>query len=109
MDKDMEYQNWKDFFRHLGDKMVTVDVWGIETRFTLDELFKHFVERMSEEGGEIITPDIFNKKVRSIVLNFGGDPEACHGELDDLMEKTLISIGYGEGVKVLRSTTRWYS
>ena len=37
------------------------------------------------------------------------DKEDCHLDMDDYILKTLDSLGYEAGVKVFRSTPKWYS
>jgi hypothetical protein len=56
-----------------------------------------------------MSPEEFTERVRGIVEKLDGDAEAYHGAIDDLMEETLIELGYGEGVEMLRKPARWYS
>lgn len=37
------------------------------------------------------------------------DAEAGHRSLDEIMERTLIALGYGDGVARIRASTRWYA
>jgi hypothetical protein len=64
------------------------------------------VAKMSENQK---SPEEFTAKVKDAVERFGGDPEAVHGETDTLMEDMLSALGYGEGVDLIRATTRWYA
>jgi hypothetical protein len=52
----------------------------------------------------IITPDEFEAKMESFI----GDPHDAHVQMDDLMEKTLISLGYEKGVEVFQKQDKWY-
>jgi hypothetical protein len=56
-----------------------------------------------------MSPEMFRDEVFIILENNQGDTEARHAKLDDLMEELLVSLGYGEGVKVIRSSERWYA
>jgi len=56
-----------------------------------------------------MTPEEFEAQVRQIRSDLGGDIEMCHGALDDLMENLLTELGYGEGIKLIEQTDRWYA
>lgn len=66
-----------------------------------------------------MTPEEFAAEVRKIIAKHDReakkgfpkwmDYEACHSDTDDLMEQALISLGYGEGIALIRKTTRWYA
>ena len=56
-----------------------------------------------------ISPEIFNRKVRGILFKYDGDTEASHFGLDELMEETLVALGYSEGVEAIKNSSRWYS
>lgn len=56
-----------------------------------------------------MTPERFLEEVRIIGTSYCGDLEALHGATDTLMEELLISLGYGEGVELIRSMERWYA
>ena len=43
------------------------------------------------------------------ILESGESEEGRHAEMDKLLMKTLVSLGYGEGVKVFKSTPKWYA
>ena len=57
----------------------------------------------------MMTPERFLEKVRQICEEESGDVEAFHDSTDILMEELLISLGYGEGVELIRSMERWYA
>jgi len=56
-----------------------------------------------------MTPADFTDKVQKIIDEHSHDPEACHSELDDLMESVLYEAGYGQGVDLIRQIERWYA
>jgi hypothetical protein len=56
----------------------------------------------------MITPEQFVEKVK-VRIEKGEEPEGRHHLTDDLMEEVLIELGYGEGVRLIRATDRWYS
>ena len=61
---------------------------------------------------EKISPDEFVGKMREIKeeLYFkNAYIESCHMEMDELMCETLSSLGYDEGVKLFRTTPKWYA
>ena len=60
-------------------------------------------------GGRTMTPERFLEEVRIIGMANCGDVEALHAETDNLMEELLISLGYGEGVELIRNMERWYA
>jgi hypothetical protein len=37
------------------------------------------------------------------------DTEERHLRTDQMMEDLLISLGYGEGIDLIRGSTRWYA
>ena len=56
-----------------------------------------------------ITPKEFKDEVEGIVFStesYGADVK--HEMLDELMEDLLISLGYEEGIHLIRNTERWY-
>ena len=54
--------------------------------------------------------DRFRKLMREIYPEDGYyDPEQSHESADDLLLETLERLGYGEGLKIFRDATRWYS
>lgn len=61
---------------------------------------------------EKISPDEFIRKMREIKEELYFKKayiEECHMEMDELMCKTLSSLGYDEGVKLFRTTPKWYA
>jgi hypothetical protein len=47
--------------------------------------------------------------MQDIIDNPGGDAEVGHIKADELMEELLISLGYEEGVTLMRGMMRWYA
>jgi len=64
---------------------------------------------MSKPWAAPIGPDEFAMRMRLIVRAHAGSPEAMHGAADVLIEKTLRSLGYDEGVTVFMNMEKWYA
>ena len=58
---------------------------------------------------EVITPEEFANRMQKIVDNYSRDIEELHGEMDELMMRTLVSLGYGTGVAIFEDAPKWYS
>lgn len=56
-----------------------------------------------------MTPKEFKEAMQKIADDQGGDLEACHSRMDDLMLKQLSTLGYNDGVQVFNSTEKWYA
>ena len=58
-----------------------------------------------------MTPAEFAAAMQSIALraNDDGDLEHEHAQGDDLMERVLTDLGYGEGVRIFREMDKWYA
>jgi len=57
----------------------------------------------------ILTPHAFAEEVRRIMDESDArNPEVCHQGLDALMERVLEDGGYGEGVRLIRNSNRWW-
>ena len=56
-----------------------------------------------------MTPQEFEKLMRSTLLINKDDPEASHREADRLMAFTLETLGFGKGVKLWEQSKRWYA
>ena len=61
----------------------------------------------------MITPEEFAEQMVKIVNTDTGyhgiDIEMNHVHGDNLMEETLIELGYGDGVEVFRDMPKWYA
>lgn len=58
------------------------------------------------------TPDEFSKKMKEIkdeFYNMKGDQEECHEEMDDYICQALESLGYHDGIRIFRTTPKWYA
>ena len=55
-------------------------------------------------------PKEFASKCREILIRYGGEENfAAHVEIRGMLEDVLESIGYGEGIDVLKEfLQRWY-
>lgn len=67
---------------------------------------------------EPVTPEQFSKEMKRLYDRFYStspfeplqeDHERVHGLMDDIMCKTLISLGYSEGVSIFYDTPKWYA
>jgi hypothetical protein len=60
---------------------------------------------------DTLTPEEFAEKAKLIIAveDARDDIEEKHIELDRLMENVLISLGYEEGVKLIRETGKWWA
>ncbi|MBO7451087.1 MAG: hypothetical protein J6U54_12050 [Clostridiales bacterium] len=61
---------------------------------------------------EKISPDEFVSQLKAIKKKWYNeriDEEVCHIEMDELLCKTLSSLGYDEGIKLFRTTPKWYA
>ena len=56
-----------------------------------------------------MTPEEFKNEVIKGLDPMNGDEESTHGNTDYLMEELLIFLGYGEGIELIRKSTRWYA
>ena len=54
----------------------------------------------------VMTPDEFARRMAAIET---GDPDADHGNADDLLCEVLRSLGYGEGVEIFINMPKWYA
>ena len=55
----------------------------------------------------VLTPSEFAIEMQSIFEN--SDVEDSHYLADELMCKTLKSLGFGVGVKIFINATKWYA
>jgi len=56
-----------------------------------------------------ISPEKFKEEMLKIKASSEKDPEAAHGDADDLMCKVLRQLGYASGIDVFDNRTAWYS
>jgi hypothetical protein len=56
-----------------------------------------------------LSPEEFKEKIEGIILNLSHDKEYCHHSTDGAMENLLIALGYGEAIRLIKTTTRWYT
>jgi hypothetical protein len=74
----------------------------------VNPLFETTVENAVKHDLPPHCPQAFLEAVRRAFAVERGN-EGLHQATDDLMEETLIALGYGEGIAAIRSTTRWYA
>ena len=60
------------------------------------------------EDIKMMSPEEFAKKMQEIAEECGGDCEASHSTMDDLMCQVLRELGYDEGVEIFEDTEKWY-
>ncbi len=58
---------------------------------------------------KVTTPEEFAKQMQQIFDDLVGDEEAAHGEMDDLMSKVLIELGYKDGIEIFNKQEKWYA
>lgn len=56
-----------------------------------------------------MNPKEFYEKMLQLKNDFGGDEEAVHINMDNLICELLSVLGYGDGVEVFNETGKWYS
>lgn len=55
-----------------------------------------------------MTPEKFVEQIKTAFDKYD-DIESLHETTDEIMEEALISLGYEEGVELIRNTMRWYA
>lgn len=55
------------------------------------------------------TPEEFEKQMKQIKDMVGDDEQAAHEEMDSLMEKVLVELGYQDGVAIFKDQDKLYS
>ena len=56
-----------------------------------------------------MTPEEFVEQIKTALDKYYDDIELSHARTDEIMEEALISLGYEEGVELIRNTMRWYA
>lgn len=56
-----------------------------------------------------MTPEEFEKAMSDLAHEWDLDAENRHSEMDDLMCKVLVHLGYGKGVNIFEASERWYA
>jgi hypothetical protein len=56
-----------------------------------------------------MTPAEFAKQMQQIYDDIGDDSEAAHREMDELMCRVLIRVGYREGVAIFDKQKKYYA
>ena len=62
-----------------------------------------------DEGGYLITPREFERKMEEIFNDSSMDKEEKHMAADELMVKTLNSLGFSTGTKIFIGMEKWYA
>lgn len=70
---------------------------------TLNEFIREETKRLNNQ----ITPNEFLEGMKQIAEI--DDTERSHIEMDELMCKLLVSLGYEDGVEVFKNAIKWYS
>lgn len=55
------------------------------------------------------TPYEFEEQIKRIIKEYEDDLEGKHVELDLYICTVLESLGYSDGVRLFRSTEKWYA
>lgn len=56
-----------------------------------------------------MSPEEFEKAMMNLAEQWDLDIELRHCEMDDLMCKVLVNLGYGKGVNIFEASERWYA
>lgn len=56
-----------------------------------------------------MSPEEFYEKMLQLKKDFGNGEEEVHIKMDDLLCETLSTLGYDDGVKIFKETSKWYS
>jgi len=57
----------------------------------------------------VTTPEEFLKQMLELKAKRASDSEMLHIDADELLSDMLTELGYGEGVDVFDSMTKWYA
>lgn len=60
----------------------------------------------TEKFKAFLSPEYVAKEMLAASQN---DTEQSHIEMDEIMVKTLIALGYREAVKIFKDTLKWYA
>lgn len=55
------------------------------------------------------TPEEFAAQMQKIRDTVGGDEEVAHSEMDNLMAKVLVELGYRDGIAIFDKQGKWYA
>ena len=55
------------------------------------------------------TPEEFKTQMQKIRDTVGGDEEVAHADMDDLMAKVLVELGYHDGIAIFDKQAKWYA
>ena len=57
------------------------------------------------------TPEEFANHLKKLSTQFSldGDYETTHVLMDEYLCQTLSKLGYSEGIKIFRTTPKWYA
>ena len=64
---------------------------------------------MTTKKATKINPEEYARRMRAIQEKSGYDPERDHAKADDLLEETLVSLGYEVGIESYREIGKWYA
>jgi hypothetical protein len=56
-----------------------------------------------------MSPEEFKKAMQEIREKFGGDEEAAHDKMDNLICDLLVTLGYSEGIEIFKRQDKWYA
>ncbi|MBU0752400.1 MAG: hypothetical protein KJ787_14090 [Gammaproteobacteria bacterium] len=55
------------------------------------------------------TPEEFAAQMQKIRDTVGGDEEVAHADMDNLMAKVLVELGYRDGIAIFDKQEKWYA
>jgi hypothetical protein len=88
-----------------------IDRWsiGLHSKITAEDRERALsIAAKLERPEDVMSPAEFAERMRKIA-EVVGDPEASHGEGDQLMTELLCQLGYGEGCDVFDKMPKWYA
>ena len=62
-----------------------------------------------DENKKCPTPYEFEQKIKEIIAEYEDDIEDCHAELDLYICETMERLGYADGIRLFRTTPKWYA
>ena len=92
--------NRKDVPAEKCQQMINDTLWINRAAFQL--------RKLAEEEQVLPDPAEFERRMKEIENGGRYDVPDAHGDADELMCETLEKLGYGAGVEIFNSLTKWY-
>ncbi len=112
MEKIRTTKEHSEALRKVEDLILLDPDVGTPEASKLSEL-SNFIEEFESDvftfEKTAMTPEEFYKVISDIVINYAGDTEVLHSQIDVAMEKLLVELGYGDAIDVIRAQIGYYS